>query len=54
MVQSISHLCLEAQKHKRTTFQGTQISKIPITEESALHPQSHPCSGHGFLQENTR
>jgi hypothetical protein len=26
MVQSISHLCLEAHKHKGTTFQGTQIS----------------------------
>jgi hypothetical protein len=26
MVQSTSHLCLEAHKHKGTTFQGTQIS----------------------------
>jgi hypothetical protein len=28
MVQSTSHVCLEAHKHKGTTFQGTQISTV--------------------------
>ena len=54
MVESTSHMCLEAHKHKGTTFQGTQISTLPLTEESALHHQSHPCSGYGCLLKNTQ
>jgi hypothetical protein len=30
-VQSTSHMCLEAQKHKGTTFQGTQISTEDVS-----------------------
>jgi hypothetical protein len=54
MVQSISLLCLEAHKYKGTTFQGTQISTLPLTKESALHHQYHPYSGHGCLLANTQ
>jgi hypothetical protein len=51
---NISLLWLETHNHKGTTFHGTQISTLPLTEESAIHPQSHPYSGHGCLLANTR
>ena len=42
MGNSLPPLCLETHKHMGTTFQGIQISTLPLTEESARHHQSVP------------
>ena len=48
MVQSTSHMCLEAHKHKGTTFQGTQMSTVVVAMGFSLLLMSNP-QGHKWL-----